>query len=565
MGPRRYGRPTKFPPIIPLIPTVQRSLLPISFATFSRPLAWLCLVIFSPAVSSIASAAHPISISTAIVEVSEKRIRVEMQIMLEDLVLYHSLSANEHMQYSVNDLQEAAKKHRKFVTDYFSILNEDGQRLKGQIEEEVFEQIGEQPVPQADLMQRSISFLLVYDLEKEKPEYLTFLQIFGGLKSALPSVMDLHIARNEQYEDAAQIGHNRPHTIKLDWKQNPDGKKISLSELKQKRKQQFRDRLGIRSYSGLYSFLYINRFEVRHEILIPLLTLEQFVPIQRADPEFLEVAEQEAARESIGKFFKEHGKFAINGQQADPAIQRISFFSLDIADFALNADARRINMAQGRAGIIISYPSDSVPATVDVEWDTFSQYAQFIDMTLLIGNQSPDRNYFHAEAKTYQWKGELVGPVVSPIKATANLSVESERTEVSEKLLSNIYRAFDYRKDEDVYDSLSSSVQGSLLRELYLRIKRSLVLAEQGGELSHATEVKVTSSVAGKASNTYETTWTVTAVSEHWGHIHTRTTEYRADLTITKNDDNWKLEKFQLFDEKRIRFDTSIRGNDSTK
>jgi hypothetical protein len=338
-----------------------------------------------------------------------------------------------------------------------------------------------------------------------------------------------------------------------------------LAELRKLRKEQFRQRLGIGSFSGLYSFLYINRFEVRHEILIPLLTLEQFVPIPRENPDFVEVAEQEAVRPAIEQFFHSHGKFTINGQPTEASIQRVSFFSLDIADFALNADPRRINVAQGRVGVIISYPSEQVPSSVEVEWDTFSQYAPFIDMTLLIGDQSPDRHYFHAEATTYQWKGELIGPVVTPIQADGDLKSETQRVDVTGRLLQNIYRAFDFRKDEDVYDSLASSVQGDLLRELYLRIKRSLVLAEQGGELSHATEVKVLSSKSAKQPDVFETTWSVTGVSEHWGHIHTRTTEYRAELKISKHEGNWKLGKFQLLDEKRVRFETSIRGNDSAK
>lgn len=507
--------------------------------------------------------AHPISLSSALVELGANRIRVEMQIMLEDLVLYHSLPANGEMLYAVADLQMAAQKHRQFVTDHFSIFDVDGNRILGRIEEEIFDQIGDTPVPQAELMKRSINFLLIYELKQEKPEYLTFLQAFGGPKSALPAMMDLYVTRNEQFEESAQIAYNRPHTVKIDWQRNPEGKRQTLAELRKQRKEQFRERLGIGSFSGLYSFLYINRFEVRHEILIPLLTLEQFLAIPRANADFLEISEQAAVRPAIEQFFRTHGKVTINGTLVEASIQRVNFFSLDIADFALNADPRRINIAQGRVGIIVSYASKKVPSSVDVQWDTFSQYAPFIDMTLLIGDQPPDRTYFHADAKNYQWTGQLVGPVVVPIKADVDLSADKKRTDLLQKLLQNIYRSFDFRQDEDVYDSLASSVQGDLLRQLYLRIKRSLILAEQGGELSHATAVEVISATPGTRPGVFEAVWAVTGVSEHWGHIHTRTTEYRAELKISQHEGVWKLAEFQLLDEKRIRFETSIRGNDS--
>jgi hypothetical protein len=51
-------------------------------------------------------------------------------------------------------------------------------------------------------------------------------------------------------------------------------------------------------------------------------------------------------------------------------------------------------------------------------------------------------------------------------------------------------------------------------------------------------------------------------VSEHWGHIHTQTNQYKALLTLQKDGAAWKLQAFQLLDEKRIQFQTSIRGYD---
>jgi hypothetical protein len=532
---------------------------------FKKILASLLITLFlSNQVAAIYP--HPVSISSALVELSPQRVRVELQIMLEDLVLYHNLAADGEMNYSISDLTAAAHKHRQFVKDYFSILDVDGNRLLGKIEDEVFEQIGTEPVPQGELMKRSISFLLHYDLEQEKPQYLTFLQTFGGPKSALPSMMDLYITRNEMFEESAQIAFNRPHTVKIDWSHNPEGKKLSLAELRQIRREQLRDRLGIGSFSGLYSFLYINRFEVRHEVLIPLMTLDHFVPIERADQDFLEIEEQLANKPAIQEFFETHGQVLINDVNITPKVQRISFFSLDISDFALNAEPRRIGVHQGRVGVIISYPSSKTPEKVSVEWDKFNEFAPFIDMTLLIGTAAPERTYFHPQATKYEWQGSLTGSVPLPIKATLKLNDQTNRIKVTQSLLENIYRAFDFRQDDEVYDSLASCVKGSLLRDLYLQIKRSLILAEQGGDLSHVLAVEVLSSKPIEdQSAVYDTTWKVTSVSEHWGHIHKRTSEYRAEMNISQHEGNWKLDKFLQLDEKRLSFETSIRGNDKAK
>ncbi len=83
-----------------------------------------------------------------------------------------------------------------------------------------------------------------------------------------------------------------------------------MSELRARREQQKRDRLGIASYTGLYSFLYITRFEVRHELLVPLVTLEQWLPIPRRDKDFLDVDEQQQVRARVDEFFKERAAWS---------------------------------------------------------------------------------------------------------------------------------------------------------------------------------------------------------------------------------------------------------------
>jgi hypothetical protein len=90
-------------------------------------------------------------------------------------------------------------------------------------------------------------------------------------------------------------------------------------------------------------------------------------------------------------------------------------------------------------------------------------------------------------------------------------------------------------------------------------------MAEQGGALSHANQVDVlqAEALANSKGKDWEVQWQVTSVSEHWGHIHKQTTEYKAKIAIVRDANTWKIEAFQLLDEKKIKFETSIRGNDS--
>lgn len=511
--------------------------------------------------------AHPVSLSSALVDIREGEIVVELQIMLEDLVLYHRLKALSDRGYSASDLETAAKKHRQFLQDYFSIFDGDGHRLQCEFVGENFEQINPQGVRQEELMNRGIDYQFRFPLGNARPEYLTFLQNFGGKDSALPAVMELYLLRNGVVEETVPLNFNRPFSVRLSWNRERstavDGsrKPESWAEIRQRRKEESRARLGIASYSGLYSFLYINRYEVRHEILIPLLTLEEWVPIERRDPDFLEVDEQVTARQGIERFLVEKSRVAINGALVKGTLARVNFFTLDINDFALNAEPRRINVYQARVGAILSFPSRTVPRSVTAEWETFSEQAPFLNTVLLIGNDKPARFVFHHQAKQYTWSGDLARPPLVLPPKNASLTDSRQRQTVVEQVLTNIYSAFDFRHDEDVYDALATSVHGDLLREVYLRMKRSLLMAEQGGTLAHASRVAVLKTIP-RGPDEYETTWRVTSVAEHWGHLHTQVTEFRGLLKLAMLTNAWKLVSFQLLDEKRVQFETSIRGND---
>ncbi len=509
---------------------------------------------------------HPISLSSAIVDVRPDNIRIELQIMAEDLVLYHRIPADGKSVYSADDLKAATIKHRQFVLDYLSILDQDGNRLSGQVVEQDDEQIVPAGIAQTELMNCLVTYQLEYKLPKQNPAFLTFLQTFGGPKAVLPAVMDFYIAQSDALvEPPSQLNYGRPHTVKLDWTPGTD-KPRTIQELRKKRSQQFKERLGISTYSGLYSFLYITRFEVRHEILIPLLTLEQWVPLDRADADYMSVEEQAAAKEKIEQFFQEHGEVDINGQTVPAKLVRLNFFGLDIADFALNADPRRVSVHQARVGVILSYTADQSPKTVRARWSTFSEQAPFLRSLVLIEKTNPVEHYFNQKTTQYEWSGQLTGPTLEPIRGSIKSMLSNDGKTLMGSLLSNIYRAFDFRDDEAVYDALATSVQGDLLRDMYLRIKRTLLVAEQGGAIAHVTSVETTELNPDKSARepaTFVVQWQVTGVSEHWGHIHTRTSQYRARIRLAEKDSQLRLAYFQLMEENQIKFETSIRGYDS--
>ena len=147
------------------------------------------------------------------------------------------------------------------------------------------------------------------------------------------------------------------------------------------------------------------------------------------------------------------------------------------------------------------------------------------------------------------WTGTISGSRSRQLAA-------SDAAAVTHSLLHNVYRAFDYRDENTVYDVLDRSVSGELLTKIYLDTQKSLTLASQGGARVKVTEVELIDCQARSSEDqvgfTADCTWNVTGSVGHWGHIHQRTNRYRAEFAIRPRDGQWKMADMQLSSEERL-------------
>jgi hypothetical protein len=154
-------------------------------------------------------------------------------------------------------------------------------------------------------------------------------------------------------------------------------------------------------------------------------------------------------------------------------------------------------------------------------------------------------------------------PKIESVSAQQGAAGDDARAALAETLLRNVYRGFDYSKESDIYDALAQTVAGDLLTDLYLKIKRGLIVQEQGGAVARVREVKVTksepSAEAVEGGFGERVTWQVEGTVEHWGHIHTRVNEYTADLGITPQEGAWKIVSMKVVRQSQVRSAVSLR------
>lgn len=138
---------------------------------------------------------------------------------------------------------------------------------------------------------------------------------------------------------------------------------------------------------------------------------------------------------------------------------------------------------------------------------------------------------------------------------------EEEALAIFKPLHRNIYRAFDFTKESDIYDALARSVHGDLLEQLYGDVYLSLVMQEEGGALSRVKDVNVLEAtvdhvgvVPGFDVEGFQVTarWRVKGAVFHWGHSHERTNEYRAVYSVVRTGDGWRIAANQTLEQRLV-------------
>ncbi len=136
-----------------------------------------------------------------------------------------------------------------------------------------------------------------------------------------------------------------------------------------------------------------------------------------------------------------------------------------------------------------------------------------------------------------------------------------EALEAFSALHANIYRAFDYTKESEIYDALARSVDGPLLDAVYNDVYRGLVMQEEGGALSRvksvtpvATEVRSIGLEPDGRTPAFEVEarWRVVGVVYHWGHSHARTNEYAAVYGVASRSGGWRIVSSTPLQQQRI-------------
>ena len=392
------------------------------------------------------------------------------------------------------------------------------------------------------------------------------------------------------------------YTVSLDW-EDPWYSRFTQRQLRRK------------YFSPMAGFIYVEPFEVRKEIIVRPADIQRRYDLGLEGVETITPQMQDEVKGGIVKYLEEYFQLTIDGQAVEATLDRVNFLARTLRSSVV-VDGQDIPLLPATVGVIYVVPTQGLPHEVEMEWDLFTERMQIVPASA-VDQAGPLPTFLEPDFNTLRWEnflkfpelptltdirrppgvvqslarwGQWVFGVIAALalimvvrafkdqrklqtgaavlflaaialaawsmKTWNNVRMDDVRLrELAGGLLHNVYRAFDYRGEEQIYDVLAKSVTGNLLNDVYLETRSGLELANQGGAQVKVKNIEMLEArQVGENDDglLVEARWNVAGSVGHWGHIHQRTNAYHARLTLRDIDGAWKLTGLDILEEKRL-------------
>ncbi|MFW2404498.1 MAG: hypothetical protein ACN4GT_07010 [Gammaproteobacteria bacterium] len=393
----------------------------------------------------------------------------------------------------------------------------------------------------------------------------------------------------------------RSQTVELDWN-DPWYSKFSTRALRRQ------------NFAPMSGFIYVEPYEVRKEIIARPKDLQEWVDLGLAGRDTIPVDMQDELKRTVGEFLRGRHEVLIDGEIIEPELARINFLERTLRTSRVVDPPEDMDIDAAILGIIFVYPTvEPLPQKVTMVWDMFNERITMVPASS-VDQAGPLPTFLEPDYNVLEWQNFLKNPELPTLKAilpppsaaetassylrwllaaalawslwhlsrrpqgqrgvAAMLVIllipatagsfwlargaslpDDDANQIVAALLHNVYRAFDFRQEEQIYDVLEKSVDGDLLAQIYLETRRGLELANQGGARAKVKNIEMIDlATRGGEDGGFiaAATWNVGGSVGHWGHVHERRNQYRAEMTIASIDGVWKFTDLEILEEQRL-------------
>ncbi len=467
--------------------------------------------------------------------IEEDQIRVTFEIGENDYIHFHRLIPEEYMENGLND-QNKSEYLSHFFNETF-IITANGKRLTGELIElkrlprnyRASLYTGQVDTASLTISPRVIYAEIIYITEKPNHVAIT-PPLIDGYSGTLANIGFVTYHKGLPVNDLRYLATEE--TVHLDWS-DPWYTKFENKNIARHHK------------NSLMSFLYVDPYEIRHEMLVRLKDLEDWIDLDYHIDDDIKAAELDSIKNVVADFLITRNKLTADGIAIPPILDKVHFVEVKLSGIQILEKPRDLPYSAAIIGVILVYPHESMPGRVTIDWDMWSEKLQSVpcvmsdpagpmpydlmpgDTTLVWVNYL--KNYelptvskvnitqasvsyplftillllgltwlvVHTLRRRKSWNWiRITGAIVLLIGAFLLLPFwvntkipfvqkksfsRPEASTLVADLLHNTYRSFDFRDESLVYDKLALCNYGDLLSEIYIQTKQSMVLENQGG------------------------------------------------------------------------------------
>jgi hypothetical protein len=348
--------------------------------------------------------------------VLDDRVRVKLEVYIGDLDKFDDLVPDEWLRDASGRpglderLQRFSKKGLQFVTQAGERLQARAVTIEPRLRVDrqspfagMINPITRARVPEAPADKRVLYVELDYPFS-ERPETLVMIPpLDNGSDIAAVTIGFIAYHKSVPVIDFRYLG--APAHLTLDWS-DPWYSKFRNVNLKR------------HHASALMTFIYIEPYEVRHEVLTRVKDLEEWMDLGLRGDEYIELDELEPLKQRIGEFMLERNKVQIDGEAGEPILDRTNYVTVGIQGIRIVEAPERLEISTAIIGVILTYITDGIPREVTVDWELFTDQVQRVPATST-DPAGPLPTFITPDDNVHTWTNYLKNYTLPTVEAVA--------------------------------------------------------------------------------------------------------------------------------------------------
>lgn len=199
-------------------------------------------------------------------------------------------------------------------------------------------------------------------------------------------------------------------------------------------RSRFDDAERARRHTEPRSFLYVEPYEVRHELLLRLQDLLPGLDFSPLDPHRVEGGERERLKHAIGDLLLHRNPLRLDGSTATPRLDRIEFVRYRREGVEIVTDGEPLDSASAVVGAILVYLTERPASKIELSWELFAAGEPSRSVSLQLDDETFDADMTRRDP-VFRWSREEalgISPAQDALPTTAR---STEAASASDALL----------------------------------------------------------------------------------------------------------------------------------